>query len=137
MASKYEDRLYDALREELAPLDLPMPERQYLIVEDKAWRLDFAWPQFMLAIEVDGGNWIRGSHTRASDYVRRRAIVGHNWRCYSYHTDELASAEGLREVVAEIVGLVKFQTDFHDGVHNYARSSGAQDEAGNWPWLPL
>ncbi len=61
--------------EELAARDLPLPERQVACCRGRprrAFKIDFAWPQFMVAIEVDGGNWIRGSHTRASRIIVRR-----------------------------------------------------------------
>jgi len=33
---------------------LPPPEREYVFAPDRKWRMDFAWPRLMLAVEVDG-----------------------------------------------------------------------------------
>lgn len=32
----------------------------------RLWRFDFAWPGRMLAMEVDGGTWTNGAHSRGS-----------------------------------------------------------------------
>ena len=111
MASKYEQQLAAALAEELAALDLPLPERQHLVTEGRRWRLDFAWPQSALAVEIDGGNWQGLGHTRRADYIRRRGIISSGWRCYWYHTDEIKNE--LPRVIAEIVYLVQCQEEWH------------------------
>ena len=32
----------------------------------RKWRFDFCWPDRMLAMEVDGGTWVGGAHSRGS-----------------------------------------------------------------------
>jgi len=34
----------------------------------RKWRWDWAWPKSKLAIEIQGGTWTRGKHTRALGY---------------------------------------------------------------------
>lgn len=34
----------------------------------RRWRFDYAWPDKMIAFELEGGNWIRGRHTRGKGY---------------------------------------------------------------------
>jgi hypothetical protein len=53
----------------LAPT-APEPEREWRFDTDRKWRFDFAWPIFRLAVEVDGGTWAGGRHTRGGGYER-------------------------------------------------------------------
>ena len=60
------------------------PVREYRFDPVRRWRLDFAWPAFSLALEVEGGAWIRGRHTRGKGFLNdiekynELAILG--WR---------------------------------------------------------
>lgn len=39
----------------LRGVGLPEPEQQYRFDPSRRWRIDFAWPAVMLAVELDGG----------------------------------------------------------------------------------
>jgi len=43
-------------------------ERQYRFHPVRRWKLDFAYPQIQIAVEVDGGTWSKGRHTRGAGY---------------------------------------------------------------------
>lgn len=47
---------------------LPVALREYRFDKTRRWRFDFAWPEFWLAVEVEGGIWIRGAHVRGRHY---------------------------------------------------------------------
>ena len=36
----------------------------------RKWRFDYAWPDKMVALEVEGGVWTMGRHTRGIGFVR-------------------------------------------------------------------
>lgn len=42
---------------------LPEPEREHRFHATRRWRLDFAWPEALVALEVEGGTWTGGRHT--------------------------------------------------------------------------
>ncbi len=44
---------------------LPEPEREYRFAQEalgRKWRFDFSWPEYRVAVELDGGTWVRGRH---------------------------------------------------------------------------
>jgi very-short-patch-repair endonuclease len=49
---------------------LPTPEREWQFCPDRKWRMDFAFPIAKLGIEVDGGIWTAGRHTRGAGWLK-------------------------------------------------------------------
>jgi very-short-patch-repair endonuclease len=49
---------------------LPVPSREYTFASPRRWRFDFAWWQHKVAVEVEGGSWIAGRHTRGSSFEK-------------------------------------------------------------------
>ena len=72
---------------------LPAPVREYKFSESRRWKFDFAWPERMIAVEIEGGIWSAGRHTRGIGFVldcqkyNAAAIAG--WRVLRYTTSNL------------------------------------------------
>jgi very-short-patch-repair endonuclease len=49
---------------------LPPPEMEYQFNGDRKFRFDFSWPLYMVALEVEGGVFIRGAHGSISGIKR-------------------------------------------------------------------
>jgi very-short-patch-repair endonuclease len=64
--NKY-DQLFRAF---CAAMKLPLPEAEYRFHPVRKHRLDFAWPDSRLGLEVEGGVWTRGRHGRGSGIVK-------------------------------------------------------------------
>lgn len=47
----------------------PSPTPEYAFAKPRRWRFDYAWPAQMIALEVEGGVWTQGRHTRGSGYM--------------------------------------------------------------------
>jgi hypothetical protein len=43
--------------------------REYKFSESRKWKIDFFFPEKMLAVEIEGGVWIHGRHNRAASFV--------------------------------------------------------------------
>ena len=48
---------------------LPKPLEEHVFAPPRKWRFDFAWPGAMVAVEVEGGVWTSGRHTRGSGFL--------------------------------------------------------------------
>jgi very-short-patch-repair endonuclease len=60
--------LEDELVVYMAFANLPEPVREYKFHPTRRWKFDFAYPDQKIAIEVEGGTWISGRHSRGSGY---------------------------------------------------------------------
>ncbi len=51
---------------------LPQPEPEYRFHPTRKWRMDFAFPEHKLGLEVDGGIFMRGGgrHTRGAGWLK-------------------------------------------------------------------
>jgi very-short-patch-repair endonuclease len=63
--SHLEDKLYGDL---MMSSKVPLPKRQYKFHPTRRWLIDLAWPGRKLGVEVDGGTWSGGRHTRGQGY---------------------------------------------------------------------
>lgn len=48
---------------------IPEPVPEYRFHALRRWRFDYAWPLHKLALEIEGGIWTQGRHTRGSGAV--------------------------------------------------------------------
>ncbi len=53
----------------IAGWGLPKPVREYQFHPTRKWRLDFAFPDHMLALEVEGGVFSGGRHVRPQGFT--------------------------------------------------------------------
>lgn len=50
-------------------MGLPAPTTEHKFHETRRWRFDYAWPCRRVALEVEGGVWTRGRHTRPMGFM--------------------------------------------------------------------
>lgn len=55
---------------QMRALGLPEPVREHRFHPVRRWRFDFAWPDRKIAVEVDGGTWSGGRHSRGGGYEK-------------------------------------------------------------------
>ena len=83
---------------------LPMPQREYYFAMPRKWRFDFAYPVSKIAIEVEGGIWVQGRHSRGSgmlkDMEKYNEAAKRGWRVLRYASNNLRNAvEDVREIL--------------------------------------
>jgi hypothetical protein len=70
------------------------------------WRFDVAIPEYQIAVELDGGTWIQGRHSRGagviSDMDKINAATVRGWRVLRYtHTNHK-----MTQIMADISTLI-------------------------------
>lgn len=82
----------------------PTPETEYAFAKGigRRWRFDFAWPAQKLAVEIEGGTFSGGRHTRGSgfeaDAEKYAEAVLAGWRVLRVSTAMVTDGRALRLV---------------------------------------
>lgn len=85
---------------QLRAMHLPAPVREHRFHPVRKWRFDFAWPDRMLAMEVDGGGFVAGRHGRGmgiegdAEKASAAAILG--WRVMRCTGSQIKSGQAIR-----------------------------------------
>jgi len=78
---------------------LPAPVREFRFHPTRKWRFDYAWPSRFIALEVEGGIFIQGRHSRGAgmlkDMEKYNAAALMGWRVFKTTPSKLRSKETL------------------------------------------
>lgn len=89
---------------------LPRPVAEYRFAAPRRWRLDAAWVEHKVALECNGGLWVRGRHSRGrgqeADYEKHAAATLAGWRVFWASTGQVDSGEAFRWVRAALAAGV-------------------------------
>lgn len=87
---------------------LPMPVTEHRFHPTRRWRFDYAWPEKMVAVEVQGGIWTRGAHSRGvgltRDYAKLNEAQAMGWIVLQVVPAQLASPDTV-DLVQRCFGL--------------------------------
>ncbi|ANN74594.1 hypothetical protein BAU08_05755 [Bordetella bronchialis] len=76
--------------------------REYRFAPPRLWRFDFAWPELKLAVEIEGGVWTQGGHTRGAGYVKNlekyNAAAALGWRLFRFHEGAVRNGQAIRMI---------------------------------------
>lgn len=82
-------------------------EREFRFHPKRKWRSDFHLVEKMILIEVEGGIWSNGRHTRAKGYLgdmeKYNAATALGYRIFRYSTEQVKSGMAIKEIM-EMVG---------------------------------
>jgi very-short-patch-repair endonuclease len=107
--SRYEEQLARMI----ALRGLPDPVRQFRFAEPhRQYRVDFAWPDRNLVVEVDGGAFVgrggRGAivsrtlpvayHSTVEDYRKRNLLNQLGWRVLAFQPEQILRGEAVAEI---------------------------------------
>lgn len=77
---------------------LPAPVPEYRFHKTRRWRADFCWPDQKVILELQGGIWTQGRHTRG------KALLG-EWQKLN-----TAAGMGYRFIFAQPTALNRIET---------------------------
>lgn len=82
--------------------------KEYRFHPTRKWRFDYALPDHKIALEVEGGVWTRGRHTRPQGYLgdieKYNAATLMGWRVLRTTPDELYSNKTISMLKTAISG---------------------------------
>ena len=78
---------------------LPAPVAEYQFQPLRKWRMDFAFPEKKIYIEIDGGIWVTGGHNRGAqmlkDWEKQNTAASMGWRLLKCQPKDLYKSEML------------------------------------------
>lgn len=100
--------LTDKLLIQLRAAKLPAPTLEYWFAKNltppRQWRFDICWPECMLAVEVEGGIFVRGRHSRGAgmlaDMEKYNAATLQGWRLLRVSDKHINKGTALRWIEA-------------------------------------
>jgi len=97
--------LEDQLVLQLKGAGLPDPDREFRFAKEamgRQWRFDLCWHDVKLAVEVDGGAYSGGRHTRGAgfegDAEKGNAAVELGWKVLHFTNKHIKSGYALETI---------------------------------------
>lgn len=91
--------LVASLLRQIASAGLPAPVQEHRFHATRRWRFDLAWPDRMIAVEVDGGVWSGGRHTRGAGFVgdceKANEATAMGWRVFRFPTPHVSDGSAV------------------------------------------
>lgn len=82
---------------------LDKPQTEYRFHKTRQWRFDFAWPNYTVAVEVEGGQWVNGRHQRGKgfedDCEKYNEAVLDGWRVLRFTGDMVKDGRALAVMI--------------------------------------
>jgi very-short-patch-repair endonuclease len=96
-----------ALETRLKQLGVTGWVQEYEFASDHKWRFDFAFPDRRLAVEVEGGVWSKGRHTRGSGFIddlaKYNAAALRGWCVLRFTTEQAIDGDAASAIQQALV----------------------------------
>lgn len=77
--------------------DIPTPEKEFKFHPVRRWRFDYAWISRKVAVEIDGGIWTRGRHSRGAGMLQDNEKLNEaqrlDWKVFRFTPQQLKKGE--------------------------------------------
>ncbi len=82
--------------------------REYQFAPPRKWRVDFAYPERAIAIEIEGGIHSNGRHVRAkgfeADCEKYNALAAKGWSLFRYTPSMVKSGAAIEQICEVLNG---------------------------------
>jgi len=82
---------------------LPEPTLEFKFHDTRRWRVDCCFVADKLAVEIEGGVWTQGRHTRGSGFVKDmekyNALAKYGYHLMRFTPDQVESGYALAEII--------------------------------------
>lgn len=83
-------------------MHLPAPEREFLFHPTRRWKIDFAWPDREIAVEIEGGTYSGGRHVRPEgfelDCEKYNALAERGWRLFRFTSKMVKDGRAIDQI---------------------------------------
>ena len=87
-------------------LKVPTAEFEFKFHPSRRWRFDIAWPDYKLAVEVQGGLFTGGRHTQGAallkEYQKMNAAAVLGWRVLYFVPREICMLDTIKTIKAAV-----------------------------------
>lgn len=98
-AGRGDSPLVASLMRQIAADGIPAPVQEHRFHPVRKWRFDLAWPDRMIAVEVDGGVWSGGRHTRGAGFIadckKINEATAMGWRVFRFPTPHVSDGSAV------------------------------------------
>lgn len=85
---------------------MPEPSSEYRFC-DRKWKFDFAYPDKMVAIEIEGGVWVAGRHNSAAGFIKDcekyNTATSLGWRVLRFPSTEIFKAHTIDLIYSSLL----------------------------------
>lgn len=91
--------LEDMFALHLKGISAPDYLREHRFHPKRRWRFDFAWPELMVAVEIEGGTWGKSRHTTGTGFEKdcekynNATLLG--WSVFRFTGDQVKNAAAI------------------------------------------
>lgn len=91
------------LEHDIKKSNLPKASLEFKFHPERRWRSDFAWPDYMLLVEIEGGIFINGRHVRGigyqNDCEKYNAAVMMGYHLLRFTSNQVKSGYAIKTLV--------------------------------------
>lgn len=93
------DEVAAILKQDLPTLKCGPVYAEYQFDEKRKWRFDWAIPMVSCAIEIDGGAWTQGRHTRGKGFIgdleKLNAATAQGWKVFRFTPQAVKNGDAM------------------------------------------